>query len=310
MPREGEGAVVRQGHCIALVVAFLIGCAVVLMAGASGVQAEATNNEQGRSPETTASEEARCDGTRKINVNLPARFTTNDLPGCLQGGLLLGTDKGDDLLAGEQGDDEVRSLGGKDNVMGGPGNDVIYGGADNDSLNGDGREEEGNDIIYGGPGDDNVNVFLIEDDGNDVIYGGPGDDNLKGFVGEDVLYGGPGNDKRLDGGPSDAVYGGPGELLPEGGDGQRDKIYCGEGRDSYFADKEDYVHSSCEVKLPNSLRFPKEPTTPVAAGGGPASGITASVLADGGGPSILLPAAALLFGSGILTYAILRRKFG
>ena len=263
---------IRQAHLIAVVLAFLIGCAVILMAGASGVQAEASKKEV-----------ARCEGTRKINVNLPARFTTNDLPGCPQGGLLLGTDK-PDLLAGEKGDDEVRGLGGKDDVMGGLGNDVIYGGADNDSLIGDGTGE----------------------DGNDVIHGGPGDDGSRGMEGEDVIYGGPGNDK-LDGGPSDAVYGGPGELLPGGGDGQRDKIYCGEGRDSYWADKEDYVSSSCEVKLPNSLRFPKEATTPVAAGGGPASGISASALADGGGPSILLPAASLLLGSGILTYAILRR---
>src|SRR5215207_8477564 len=36
MPREGEGAVVRQGCTIALVVSFLMGCAVVLVAGASG----------------------------------------------------------------------------------------------------------------------------------------------------------------------------------------------------------------------------------------------------------------------------------
>src|SRR5215204_3724155 len=162
MLREGEGAVVRQGCTIAVVVSFLMGCAVVLVAGASGVQAQASNKE-----------EARCQGTRKINVNLPARFTSNDLPGCPQGGLLLGTDKGDEL-AGEKGDDEVRGLGGKDAIMGGPGNDVIYGGADNDSLNGDGRDENGNDIIYGGPGDDDVNVFIIGDDGNDVIYGGPG----------------------------------------------------------------------------------------------------------------------------------------
>src|SRR5215213_2610779 len=232
MPREGEGAVVRQGRSIALVVAFLIGCAVVLMAGASGVQAESKNKE-----------EARCQGTRKINVNLPARFTTNDLPGCPQGGLLLGTDK-PDLLAGEKGDDEVRSLGGKDDVLGGPGNDVIYGG--------------------------------------------------------------PGDDTKLDGGPSDAVYGG-GELLPGGGDGQRDKIYCGEGRDSYWADKEDYVSSSCEVKLPNSLRFPKGPTVMVAGGGGSASGSPVPV-PPSGGAAILLPAAALLLGSGILTYAILRRR--
>ena len=272
MPREGEGVVVRQGRSIA-VVAFLVGCAVFLMAGGSGVQAQASKNK----------EEARCEGTRKINVNLPARFTTNDILGCPQGGLLLGTDK-PDLMAGEKGDDEVRGLGGSDDVMGGLGDDVLYGGADNDSLIGDGTGE----------------------DGNDTIYGGPGDDGSRGMEGEDVIYGGPGDDK-LDGGPSDAVYGGRGELLPGGGDGQRDKLYCGEGRDSYFADKEDHVSSSCEVKLPNSLRFPKEATTPVAVGGGPASGSPVPVPSSGGS-SILLPATALLVGSGILSYAILRRR--
>jgi Ca2+-binding RTX toxin-like protein len=294
MPREGEGVVVRQGRSIALVVAFLIGCAVFLMAGASVVLAQASKNE-----------EARCEGTRKINVNLPARFTSNDLPGCPQGGLLLGTDKTDEL-AGEKGDDEVRSLGGKDFVLGGPGNDVIYGGPGDDvSLNGDGREENGNDIIYGGPGDDDVNVFITGDDGNDVIYGGPGDDKLKGWEGEDVIYGGPGDDKRLDGGPSDAVF--VGEVLRGGGDGQRDKIYCGEGQDSYWADKEDYVDSSCEVKLPNSLRFPKEPTVQVAGGGGSASGSSVPVPSSGG-PAIPLLAAVLLVESGILSYAVLRRR--
>jgi Ca2+-binding RTX toxin-like protein len=293
----GEGAMLRQGRSIALVVTFLIGCAAVLMAGASGVQAEATKKE-----------EARCEGTRKINVNLPARFTTNDLPGCLQGGLLLGTDK-PDLLAGEKGDDEVRGLGGKDEVWGGSGNDVLYGGSERDSVIGDLLNgNDGEDVIYGGPGDD---PFLAGDGGNDVIYGGPGNDEyLRGSEGEDILYGGPGDDK-LDGGPSEAVYGEPGELLPGGGDGQRDEIYCGEGRDSYFADKEDYVDSSCEVKLPNSLRFPKEPTGPIAAGGGPASGSPVPIPSSGG-PAILLPAAtlllALLLGSGILTYAILRRR--
>src|SRR5215213_3728925 len=291
MPREGGCAVIRQAHLIAVVLAFLIGCAVILMAGASGVQAQASKKE-----------EARCEGTRKVNVNLPARFTSNDLPGCPQGGLLLGTDK-PDLMAGEKGDDEVRGLGGSDDVMGGLGDDVLYGGADNDSLIGDGTGEDGNDTIYGGPGDDGN---LNGDDGNDTIYGGPGDDGSRGMEGEDVIYGGPGDDK-LDGGPSDAVYGGRGELLPGGGDGQRDKLYCGEGRDSYFADKEDHVSSSCEVKLPNSLRFPKEATTPVAVGGGPASGSPVPVPSSGGS-SILLPATALLVGSGILSYAILRRR--
>jgi hypothetical protein len=121
----GEGAVVRQGHCMALVVAFLIGCAVVLMAGASGVRAEASQEEkpgrteaakeQGQSGVAASEGGDRCEGTREININLPARFTTNDLPGCPKGGPLLGTDR-TDFLAGEDGDDEIRGLGGRDDL--------------------------------------------------------------------------------------------------------------------------------------------------------------------------------------------------
>jgi hypothetical protein len=70
--------VVRRGHCIALVVAFLIGCAVVLMAGASGVQAQATKKEEGR-----------CEGTRTIMHSLSTRVT-NDIPGWPQGWPALG----------------------------------------------------------------------------------------------------------------------------------------------------------------------------------------------------------------------------
>src|SRR5215213_8025970 len=39
-------------------------------------------------------------------------------------------------------------------------------------------------------------------------------------------------------------------------DGQRDEIYCGEGRDSYWADKSHYVDSSCEKKLPKAAHGP------------------------------------------------------
>jgi hypothetical protein len=221
-----------------LVVAFLIGC-VVLVVGASGVRAEAsqhnkhkhteaTNNEQGRSPKATASEEARCEGTRTYHVwyvvypngqnsspqsgseedmkkaDKKARhngnkvddvgvYTTNDLPGCPKGGLLLGTDKSD-RLEGKHGDDEVRGLGARDSLYGGAGDDVIYGG--------DGNED-----------------FLSGDQGEDVIYGGDGNDILDGQGGED---------------------------------GQRDKLYCGKGKDRYLADKNDYVDSSCENKQPSN----------------------------------------------------------
>jgi len=40
----------------------------------------------------------------------------------------------------------------------------------------------------------------------------------------------------------------------------------------------------------------------------PSASASVSAVPDSGGPAILLPAAALLLGSGILTYAILRRR--
>ena len=65
-----------------------------------------------------------------------------------------------------------------------------------------------------------------------MLYGGAGNDELGSDKGEDVLYGGDGNDSLYDGVT----------------DSERDKLYCGEGKDRYFADKNDYVDSSCEKK--------------------------------------------------------------
>jgi Ca2+-binding RTX toxin-like protein len=249
MPREGEGAVVRQGRLIGVVVAFLINCAVLLVAGASEVQAEASKKV------------ARCEGTRTITPKYDVPLVSNDVPGCPKGGLLLGTDK-KDKLGGQEGDDKIRGLGGPDYITGG----------------------SGDDVIYGGPGDDTV---LEVENGEDVIYGGDGNDHL-----------------AID-------------------DGHRDKLYCGEGNDHYQADPNDYVDSSCE---PASASV--EPSGSVSASGcnpniapgcggdfGSALSSATSSASPGpvplggtGGPAILLPAAALLLGSGILTYAILRRR--
>jgi hypothetical protein len=142
--------------------------------------------------------------------------------------------------------------------------------------------EKGDDVIRGGD-------ELYGGEGDDVIYGGDGNDPLFGEQGDDVLYGGDGND-----------------FFRAEGDGQRDKLYCGNGKDRYRADKIDYVDSSCEVKtyappLPFgndvSSATPSVSDSPLP---GPPGGT--------GGPAILLPAAALLLGSSILTYAILRRR--
>ena len=73
-----------------------------------------------------------------------------------------------------------------------------------------------------------------------------------------------------------------------------------------------------ETTLPSSA-FPSTFITGVAAGGG-GNNMGTTVVGDGipagspspipstGGSSIVLPAAALLLGSGILTYAFLRRR--
>jgi hypothetical protein len=241
--------------------AFLIGCAVLLMAGASGVRAEASQQnkqthteaskkEQGSSSQATASDEARCEGTRTYRRKAGDMlvYTTNDLPGCPKGGLLLGTDKADKFprpgLDGLDGDDKIRGLGGSD--------DIFHG--------------SGDDVIYAGPGNDTV----FPDEGKDVIYGGDGNDMLASI--------------DVDG---------------------RDKLYCGAGRDRYFAENNDYVDSSCETASASAAPDDRGHDVASVASSASASPVP---IPQSGGPAILLPAAALLLGSGILTYAILRRR--
>ena len=92
-----------------------------------------------------------------------------------------------------------------------------------------------------------------------MLYGGPGNDEVSDQDGgDDVLYGGDGNDYMLDnGGGEDILYGGDGDDYIDAfgfprPDRQRDELYCGEGEDTYIAEKLDYVDSSCEVKEPPS----------------------------------------------------------
>ena len=243
---------VRQSHLIAVVGAFLVGCAVLLV-GCSGAGPGASQEEQGnteaikdqeRSSEATT-EEARCAGTQTFKIKekesgVITKFTTNDVPGCPKGGLLSGTDGGD-VLDGKDGDDEIHGLTAQDWIFGGLGSDVIYGGDDNDMLDGGSYlgdpDESSKDVLHGGPGKDWLEDY---DGGDDVLYGGDGDDKwLAGGAGEDVIYGGDGNDD-IDGATVD----------PDGVQvrKQRDELYCGEGKDYYIADNSDYVDSSCEVK--------------------------------------------------------------
>ena len=244
MPREGEGAVLRQGRSIAVVGVLLIGCAFLLMAGASGVLAEASqqNKQQGHNeatdkvqghPGEAASQGAdRCDKTRTILRIGRTGYLTNDLPGCPDKGGLLSAKLPDagkrkitsptyGLMMGEKGDDEIR---GGSELYGGDGNDVIYAGPGGDSIEG----EQDDDVIHAGDGGD---YLVIGGTGDDVIYGGEGNDFISDDQGEDVLYGGDGNDELVANRPNDE---------------ERDKLYCGAGKDKYQADPNDYVSKSCE----------------------------------------------------------------
>jgi hypothetical protein len=110
-----------------------------------------------------------------------------------------------------------------------------------------------------------------------------------GDLGEDVIYGGDGND----------------ELAANDSGQLRDKLYCGKGKDTYIAYKPDYVDSSCEVASAPPLYFSGHDVASVTSS---ASASPVPLPQSGGPPLVLLAAAALLLGSGILTYAILRRR--
>ena len=217
---------VRQARLIAVVQTFLIGCAVALVVvGCAGVRSGApqgeeehteATNEQARSPEATASEEARCEKRRTFHrKNYAGSYITNDVPGCPTGGPLAGTDGPDNMWGGD-GEDEIRALGGSD---------TLEGGADRD-------------VLYGGPGKDDLCSGTLnacgDESNNDVLYGGGGPDLLWAGKGDEVLYGGDGNDRL--------------GVLDTKEDGGRVKLYCGKGWDRYMADKTDFVSSSCEKK--------------------------------------------------------------
>jgi Ca2+-binding RTX toxin-like protein len=205
--------------------AFLIGCAVLVVVGCAGTRSEAPQEKQGRSPEATASKEAaRCEGTQTLKLKdlyklkYPSRggFGKNTL---VTTNDLPGCPKAG-LLSGTDKADKLDGGEGDDEVRALGGEDTLAGG-------------KGNDVVYGGPGSDDLDD---PDEGDDVFYGGDGGDGMWAGGGKDVLYGGDGNDTLID------------------EDGQRDKIYCGKGKDLYGADKIDYVHSSCEKRIPPAYR--------------------------------------------------------
>ena len=167
---------------------------------------------------------------------------------------LAGSSEADQIYGG-RGEDVIRGLGGADSINGGPDGDRIYGGAGDDELFGGGCEvaefghfcdNPGREHIYGGRGNDVllanpcVHTFCAAERYialNSFFYGGPGDDRIVGADHRDVIKGGPGND---------AMKGLRGrDKIMAAGDGRKDRVICGPGRDRAIVDPFDRTRG-CE----------------------------------------------------------------
>jgi Ca2+-binding RTX toxin-like protein len=71
------------------------------------------------------------------------------------------------------------------------------------------------------------------------VFGRSGDDGVSGNAGDDRLDGGTGRDR---------LFGRAGADLIDARDGERDVVYCGTGRDTVRADREDLLRG-CERKF-------------------------------------------------------------
>jgi Ca2+-binding RTX toxin-like protein len=156
-----------------------------------------------------------------------------------------------DEIFGYLGDDRVRAGAGPDFVDGGRGDDVLrFGSGDRGDH---GTAGPGNDIIFGGPGPD----FISDQSGRDRGHGGLGGDFFRVSTGVDHMYGGPGGDGFM-----------------SLGDGQRDRIACGRGRDTASWDNRREMlldrTSGCETQgigIPKSELLPPRRVPRVVAAG-------------------------------------------
>jgi DNA-binding beta-propeller fold protein YncE len=139
------------------------------------------------------------------------------------------------------GPDQLWGSARADVICGGGGADTIRGLGGDDRLSGDScatrataarAARGGRDVLISGPGDD----VLEGGQGADRLEGGPGRDTLRGGPGRDTLRGGPGRDTHR---------GGPGRDTIDVRRGGRDRVHCGDGRDTVLADMHDVVRS-CE----------------------------------------------------------------
>ncbi|HEU0024681.1 MAG TPA: hypothetical protein VFQ12_08625 [Thermoleophilaceae bacterium] len=153
---------------------------------------------------------------------------------------------GDDVVYGRSGDDGVSGNSGEDVVRGGLGDDRVFGRSGDDVLSGNSGSDRvsaggGDDKVFGRSGDDGVSG----NSGDDRVSGGSGDDRVFGRSGDDGVSGNAGDDRVFGGSGRDRLFGRAGDDRIHSRDGVRDLVYCGPGRDTAIADREDLLRG-CE----------------------------------------------------------------
>lgn len=183
-------------------------------------------------------QEMRRLGLVYVLVSLVVSMGLASLAGAALAAVINGDD-GDNRLTGTAKRDVIRGLAGDDEMSGRVGPDVLYGNSDTDFVSGD----RGNDEVYGNRGDDNNAIVINEPgglfggQGNDAMYGRSGDDLLYDTEGENAFRGGRGNDS----------------IVATDSSNDRDRIFCGSGRDEVFADRRDRVAEDCERVRLNAI---------------------------------------------------------
>ena len=157
--------------------------------------------------------------------------------------------KGKDIVTTGKDDDKIYAGGGSDTINSGKGNDIIYTGGKSENS-GDFDKESDENIVVAGRGSDTI----YGSKARDIIYGDDQEnegngwsisidrDTIYGYGGDDRIYGGNDSD-HIDGGiGKDELYGGDDDdFLYDGNDNDEDKLYGGEGYDTYGVNSTDII---------------------------------------------------------------------
>ena len=109
------------------------------------------------------------------------------------------------------------------------------------------------DVVFPGAGDDRIRSFGGDDRidtayGRDYVEAGAGNDIVLTHGNDDRIHGGPGVDYLTAGNGEDTVDGGRGkDSILVAGDGRVDRVRCGRGKDTVFADPVDRIAPDCET---------------------------------------------------------------